>query len=144
MATALAVSVALLAWAARHDGVIIEDDYDSEFRFGGRPVEPLHLLDESGRVVYVASFSKTTLPTLRLGFIVAPPSLWPALHAAKFLTDWHSAVPLQGAMAEFIVEGHFARHVRRMRLVYEARHRLIRDVLTDRFSSELCVDQDRM
>jgi GntR family transcriptional regulator/MocR family aminotransferase len=131
--------VALLAWAARHDGVIIEDDYDSEFRFGGRPVEPLHLLDESGRVVYVASFSKTTLPTLRLGFIVAPPSLWPALHAAKFLTDWHSAVPLQGAMAEFIVEGHFARHVRRMRLVYEARHRLIRDVLTDRFSSELRV-----
>ena len=68
----------------RHDAAIIEDDYDSEFRFGGRPIEPLHTLDDSDRVIYVGSFSKTTLPTLRLGFIIAPPSLWPALHGAKF------------------------------------------------------------
>ncbi|HEX5578391.1 MAG TPA: PLP-dependent aminotransferase family protein, partial [Candidatus Limnocylindria bacterium] len=113
------------------------DDYDSEFRFGGRPIEPLHVLDDSGRVIYVASFAKTTLPTLRLGFIIAPPSVWPALHAAKFLTDWHTAVPLQGAMADFITQGHFARHVRRMRLVYEARHRLVTEILRTRFAARL-------
>ena len=130
---------ALLAWARHHDAVIIEDDYDSEFRFGGRPIEPLHLLDDGGRVIYVGSFSKTTLPTLRLGFIVTPPSLWPALWGAKLLTDWHSPGPLQGAMAEFIAGGYFARHVRRMRLEYEARHRLINDILCRRFASELRV-----
>ncbi len=139
MTMSLARRMALLAWARRNDAAIIEDDYDSEFRFGGRPIEPLHTLDTSGRVIYVGSFSKTTLPTLRLGFIVAPPSLWPALHGAKFLTDWHSPIPLQRAMAEFIVGGHFARHVRRLRLVYEARHRLITDILRRRFASELRV-----
>ena len=139
MTMSLARRLSLLAWARRHEAVIIEDDYDSEFRFGGRPIEPLHMLDDSGRVIYVGSFSKTTLPTLRLGFIIAPPSLWPALWGAKFLTDWHSPVPLQGAMAEFIVGGHFARHVRRMRLVYEARHGLMNDILHSRFSSELQV-----
>jgi GntR family transcriptional regulator / MocR family aminotransferase len=91
------------------------------------------MLDDSGRVIYVGSFSKTTLATLRLGFVISPPSLWPALRGAKFLADWHSPVPLQAALAEFIAEGHFARHVRRMRLVYEARHRLISEILTDSF-----------
>ena len=67
--------LALLAWAERHNAAIIEDDYDSEFRFGGRPIEPLQTLDTTGRVIYVGSFSKTLLPTLRLGFVVAPPSL---------------------------------------------------------------------
>ena len=125
--------VALLEWARRHEAAIIEDDYDSEFRFGGRPVEPLHKIDDSGRVIYVGSFSKTTLATLRLGFIVGPASVTPALRGAKFVADWHSPVPLQGALAEFIAAGHFARHVRRMRLVYESRHRLIGDLLRDRF-----------
>ena len=95
------------------------------------------MLDGSGRVIYVGSFSKTTLATLRLGFIIAPPSLQPALHGAKFLADWHSPVPLQAALAEFIAAGHFARHVRRMRLVYEARHGLIGDILRQRFGSQL-------
>jgi GntR family transcriptional regulator/MocR family aminotransferase len=139
MTMSLARRMALLAWARRNDAAIIEDDYDSEFRYGGRPIEPLHTLDTSGRVIYVGSFSKTTLPTLRLGFIVAPPSLWPALHGAKFLADWHSPIPLQWAMAEFIVGGHFARHVRRLRLVYEARHRLITDILRRDFAHELRV-----
>jgi len=129
--------LALLAWAERNEAAIIEDDYDSEFRFGGRPIEPLHKLDDSGRVIYVGSFSKTTLATLRLGFIIAPPSLSPALAGAKFLADWHTPVPLQGALAEFIASGHFARHVRRMRLEYETRHGLIGDVLRERFSSQL-------
>lgn len=134
MTMSLARRMALLAWARRNDAAIIEDDYDSEFRFGGRPIEPLSTLDTSGRVIYVGSFSKTTLMTLRLGFIVAPTSLWPALRGAKFLADWHSPVPLQRAMAAFMAEGHFARHVRRLRLVYEARHRLITDILRRRFA----------
>ena len=136
MTMSLPRRLSLLAWARRNDAVIIEDDYDSEFRFGGRPIEPLHMLDDGGRVIYAGSFSKTTLPTLRLGFIITPPSLWPALWGAKFLTDWHSPVPLQGAMAEFIGAGHFARHVRRMRLVYEARHGLMTDILRRRFSPD--------
>jgi GntR family transcriptional regulator/MocR family aminotransferase len=137
MTMSLPRRLALLEWARRHEAAIIEDDYDSEFRFGGRPIEPLQKLDDSGRVIYVGSFSKTTLATLRLGFIIAPPSLSPALRGAKFLADWHSPVPLQGALAEFIATGHFARHVRRMRLEYETRHRLIGDILRDRFSSQL-------
>ena len=139
MTMSLSRRLALLAWARRHDAAIIEDDYDSEFRFGGRPIEPLRLLDDSDRVIYVASFSKTTLPTLRLGYVIAPPALRPALDGAKLLMDWHTAVPLQAAMAEFIVEGHFARHVRRMRLVYEARHGLMNEILRHRFSSWLQV-----
>ena len=137
MTMSLPRRLALLEWARRNDAAIIEDDYDSEFRFGGRPIEPLRMLDGSGRVLYVGSFSKTTLATLRLGFIIAPPSLQPALQGAKFLADWHSPVPLQAALAEFIAAGHFARHVRRMRLVYEARHGLIGDILRQRFGSRL-------
>jgi GntR family transcriptional regulator / MocR family aminotransferase len=79
--------LALLRWAERHGAAVIEDDYDSEFRFGGRPIEPLQTLDRSGRVVYVGSFSKTMLPTLRLGFVITPPSLRDAVHRAKCVTD---------------------------------------------------------
>jgi GntR family transcriptional regulator/MocR family aminotransferase len=137
MAMSLNRRLALLAWARRHDAAIIEDDYDSEFRFGGRPIEPLQLLDVDGRVIYVGSFSKTTLVTLRLGFIVAPPSIRAALHGAKFLTDWHSPIPIQATMAEFIASGHFARHIRRMRAVYEGRHKLMNEVLARSFADVL-------
>jgi GntR family transcriptional regulator / MocR family aminotransferase len=80
----------LLDWADRTGAVVLEDDYDSEFRYAGRPLEPLHSLDRSWRVIYVGSFSKTLLPTLRLGFLLAPPSLRPALRTAKLVTDWHT------------------------------------------------------
>src|SRR6185437_15269576 len=82
--------LALLSWAKRHDAAILEDDYDTEFRYTGRPLEPLHSLDRSGRVLYLGSMSKVLLPTLRIGFLVAPPSLRHALRAAKFVTDWHT------------------------------------------------------
>ena len=136
MAMSLPRRMALLAWAQRHDAAILEDDYDSEFRFGGRPIEPLQSLD-SGRVVYVGSFSKTMLATLRLGFVVAPASLRRALHAAKFVADWHTALPAQAALARFIDEGFLARHVRRMRHVYQARHQQIVDALTHGFATQL-------
>jgi GntR family transcriptional regulator/MocR family aminotransferase len=119
----------LLAWADRHDAAIVEDDYDSEFRFDGRPLEALQSLDSSGRVLYVGTFSKSLMPALRLGFLVAPPSLQPALAKAKFVSDWHSNLAAQAALAEFINEGTFARHVRRMRNRYQARHERINEIL---------------
>ncbi len=115
----------LLDWAERTDAVLVEDDYDSEFRYTGRPLEPLHSLDSRGRVVYVGSFSKVLSPALRLGFLVAPPSLVPALVKARYLTDWHAPNVEQAALAAFMAEGGFARHVRRMRKVYRARHELL-------------------
>jgi GntR family transcriptional regulator/MocR family aminotransferase len=112
---------ALLAWAGRHGAVVVEDDYDSEYRFSDRPLEPLQSLDRDGRVVYVGSFSKTLAPMLRLGFVVAPATLQPALRAAKRLADWHGELPSQAALARFIDEGQLARHVRRANRVYADR-----------------------
>ncbi|MFI6324726.1 PLP-dependent aminotransferase family protein [Nonomuraea sp. NPDC050556] len=125
----LARRTALLEWAERRDAVIIEDDYDSEFRFEDRPLEPLQSLDRSGRVIYVGSFSKTLLPSLRLGFLVAPASLQEALSTAKQLTDWHGEPASQAALARFIDEGLLARHVRKATKVYGARHAAIVDGL---------------
>jgi GntR family transcriptional regulator / MocR family aminotransferase len=139
MSMSLQRRLALLEWARRKGAAIIEDDYDSEFRFGGRPIEPLHVLDTHGRVIYVGTFSKTMLPTLRLGFVVAPPSLRVALTSAKFLADWCSPFATQAALARFIEDGLFARHIRRMRTIYEARHRFIVDVLARTFADELHV-----
>jgi len=129
--------IALIEWANRSGAAIIEDDYDSEFRFAGRPIEPLHALDTHGRVLYVGSFSKTMLPTLRLGFIVTPPSLRNALETAKYLADWQSPLAIQAAMARFLADGHFARHVRKMRTVYQGRHALIVDILTRSMADHL-------
>ena len=128
---------ALLAWAERNNAAIIEDDYDSEFRFGGRPLEPLQTLDTKGRVVYVGSFSKTMLPTLRLGFLVTPPSLRAALHKAKYVSDWHSSILAQTALARFIDEGAFARHVRRMSAIYRERHQILADAISRDFAEHL-------
>jgi GntR family transcriptional regulator/MocR family aminotransferase len=112
---------------------------DSEFRYGGRPVEPLQTLDRGGRVVYIGTFSKTMLATLRLGFVVAPRPLARAVAEAKFLADWHTALPLQATLADFIDQGWFARHVRRMRGVYAERHRRIVEVLGERSTDHLKV-----
>ncbi|GGK86649.1 GntR family transcriptional regulator [Planomonospora parontospora subsp. parontospora] len=128
---------ALLAWAERRDAVVVEDDYDSEFRFGARPLEPLQSLDRAGRVVYVGSFSKTLLPALRLGFLVAPASLRAALHAAKRLTDWHGDLLTQAALARFMEEGLLARHVRRATREYAVRRELIVTSLRRDFSGLL-------
>jgi GntR family transcriptional regulator/MocR family aminotransferase len=132
MAMSLQRRIALSDWANRHKAAIVEDDYDSEFRFRDRPIEPLQTLN-AGQVIYVGSFSKTTLPTLRLGFVLTPPSLTAALRAAKFVADWHAPLPLQGAMARFLEEGHFARHVRRMRAIYQGRHELLTNILAREF-----------
>jgi GntR family transcriptional regulator/MocR family aminotransferase len=133
-AMSMARRVALLAWAQRQDAVIIEDDYDSEFRFADRPLEPLQSLDRTGRVLYVGSFAKTLLPMLRLGFLIAPGSLRAALHAAKQYTDWHNELVGQAALARFIDEGLLARHVRRATRDYAKRHATISAILAEDFA----------
>jgi GntR family transcriptional regulator/MocR family aminotransferase len=125
VAMSLGRRLALVDWAEEHDAAVIEDDYDSEFRLGGRPIEPLQGLDPHGRVIYVGTFSKTMLATLRLGFVVVPGALRHAVQAAKFVSDWHAPLPTQRALAAFIAEGWFARHLRRMRPIYRERHRRI-------------------
>ena len=129
--------LALLDWADRNNAAIIEDDYDSEFRFEGRPVEPLHMIDASGRVIYIGSFSKTLLPTLRLGFVATPPSCTIAVHKAKYVADWHTSMVLQVALAQFIDQGGFARHLRKVRRVYTERHELITKILDKDFADYL-------
>jgi len=128
---------ALLDWAHRRGAVVLEDDYDSEFRFSDRPLEPLYGLDRGRRVVYVGSFAKTMLPMLRLGFLVAPPSLRPAVRAAKRLADRQGDVAAQGALAAFLTEGLFARHLRRATREYAARHERITEVLRRDFAGRL-------
>ncbi len=113
--------VALLEWAEQHGAVIVEDDYDSEFRYASRPLAPLQSLDRSGRVIYVGSFSKTLLPLLRIGYLIAPQSLQEALRQAKLLSDWQGDAVTQGAMARFMAEGLLAAHLKRATKVYAGR-----------------------
>ena len=111
-----------LLWFAREKGaVIVEDDYDGEFRYDGSPLEALRGSASAGHVLYVGSFSKCMFPALRLGFIVAPSWALPALVAAKNSSDWHSSIPVQAAVAEFIRDGHLPRHIRRVRRIYRDR-----------------------
>ncbi|RFU39214.1 PLP-dependent aminotransferase family protein, partial [Actinomadura logoneensis] len=137
MPMSLARRRALLDWARRRDVVIIEDDYDTEFRYGGRPVEPLQSLDEDGRVLYLGTFSKVMRPVLRLGFLVAPPALHDAFRMARYVTSWHGDPPVQAALARFIDEGLLARHVRRSRRIYQERHELIAETLGSAFAGRL-------
>jgi GntR family transcriptional regulator/MocR family aminotransferase len=128
---------ALLEWAERRNAVIIEDDYDSEFRFGGRPLDTLQSIDRHGRVIYVGSFSKSLLPALRLGFLIAPPSLRHPLRAASHVASWYPQWPAQAALSSFIDEGLLARHLRKMRRIYAERHDMILHTLITDFSDWL-------
>src|SRR4051812_4440118 len=132
VAMSLARRIALLQWAVGRDAVIVEDDYDSEFRFADRPLEPLQSLDRDGRVVYVGSFSKSLLPGLRAGYAGAPASLTAALREARRVTVWDGDAVTQGALADFLAEGHHAAHVRRAAKVYRARREALLDGLTRR------------
>ncbi|MDQ4106850.1 MAG: PLP-dependent aminotransferase family protein, partial [Actinomycetota bacterium] len=111
----------LLEWAKRTGARIVEDDYDSEYRYSGRPLEALQGLDSGGRVIYVGTFSKVLFPSLRLGYLVVPENLVDAFCAARALSDRHAPVVEQAVLTDFIVEGHFSRHMRRMRTLYTER-----------------------
>ena len=107
--------LALLKWARRCNAVIVEDDYDGEFHYDGRPLESLQGLDREGRTVYIGTFSRTMFASLRIGYLIAPASLIPAFTAAKWLSDLHSAWLEQQTLAEFIKNGMYERHLRRLR-----------------------------
>lgn len=119
--------LALLEWAHGSGAWILEDDYDSEYRYRGKPLPSLQGLDISGRVIYVGTFSKTLFPSLRLGFMVLPPELVESFRRARSVVDGHSPLTEQVVLADFIAEGHFARHVRRMRALYQERQSMLVD-----------------
>lgn len=121
----LARRLSLLEWARKNDSWIIEDDYNSEFRYAGRPLASLQNLDNTERVIYVGTFSKTIFPALRLGCMVVPRNLIEIFAAARSLCDCHSPIFEQAILADFISEGHFARHLRRMRTLYEKRQNIL-------------------
>jgi GntR family transcriptional regulator/MocR family aminotransferase len=106
---------------------IIEDDYDSEYRYSGHPLASLQGLDQSGRVLYVGTFSKTIFPSLKLGCLVVPPYLVDVFTAARMLSGAQSPLIEQAILSEFIAEGHFARHIRRMRTLYKERQHILID-----------------
>jgi len=121
MTMSLARRLALLGWASRAGAWIVEDDYDSEYRYEGRPLASLQGLDNEGRVIYVGTFSKILFPSLRLGYVVVPPNLVDALVAARSTAGRHSPSVEQAVLTDFIEEGHFGRHIRRMRTLYRER-----------------------
>ena len=125
----------LLRWADRTDAWIVEDDYDSEFRYASRPLNCLQGLDERERVVYVGTFSKTVFPGLRLGYLIVPAPLVPAFSDARAVADRQPPGIEQAVLADFIASGHLTRHVRRMRNLYEERRdallRSAREILGD-------------
>jgi GntR family transcriptional regulator/MocR family aminotransferase len=117
--------IALLEWAAQRGAVIVEDDYDSEFRYQHRPLEPLQSLDSDGYVIYAGSFSKILSPMLRVGYLVAPASVQPALRTAKLLTDWQGDLATQTTLARFIADGDLAAQLRRTSRVYAHRRQVL-------------------
>lgn len=117
--------MALLDFARSRNAVVVEDDYDGEFRFGGRPLDALQTLDRDALVFYVGTFSKCLFPSLRKGFVVAPAWARAPLVAVKDCTDSHSDEVMQSVLAAFIREGHLARHVRRMRSIYAPRRKAL-------------------
>jgi len=129
--------LALLAWAESRGAWIVEDDYDSEYRYGNRPIASLQGIDTRERVIYVGTFSKVMFPALRLGYMVIPRDLVPAFAAARDAADIFSATLYQRAMTDFIREGHFGRHIRRMRLHYRERRRLLADLIGARLPGRL-------
>lgn len=128
---------ALVELARRRGAVILEDDYDGEFRYEGTPLQSLRAADADDVVFYVGTFSKCMLPSLRLGFVVAPEWARRTLVAAKNCLDWHCSTPLQTGVAAFIAEGHLAHHVRRMRGLYRKRRQALIDILRRDFAGRL-------
>lgn len=129
---------ALLDFAQTNEVSIIEDDYDSEFRFGDCPLDALQTQDRGNNVFYVGTFSKTMFADLRIGFVVMPFWAKKAMVTVKFLTDWHNPLLLQEALATFINQGHLGRHIRKVRKLYKSRYQTLLHAL-----SLYCEDQLR-
>jgi len=123
MTMSAARRMSLLKWAIQSGAWIIEDDYDSEYRFDSRPIPSLQGLDVHERVIYIGTFSKVLFPALRVGYMVIPKDLVPAFIAVRDAADIFSSTFYQAVLTDFIREGHFARHIRRMRMLYMDRRK---------------------
>ena len=129
----------LVEWARTRGAVIVEDDYDSEYRYSGAPLPALQGLSAEANVVYVGTFSNVMFPGLRLGYLVLPPGLTEPFQRAKWLADRHTAHLEQAALADFIREGHMERHIRRMRRVYKRRREAFLEALARSFGDKATV-----
>ena len=127
----------LLAWAKASDAYVIEDDYDSEFRYDTKPVPPLHALEGSENVIYLGTVSKTLSPTLRLGYLVVPPQLDAVFTLSKQITDRHTSLIEQDAFATLLESGTYERHVRRVRRRNGERRQTLLDALHRRFGDRI-------
>jgi GntR family transcriptional regulator/MocR family aminotransferase len=142
VAMSLTRRLELIEWSRRHNAVLIEDDYDSEFRYSGPPLPSLQGLATGVAVIYIGTFSKVMFPSLRIGYVIAPPSLVPRLRRAKWLADRQTPVPEQAALADFISEGHLERHIRRMRRMYGGRRDALVESLERHFGDRVQVRGD--
>ena len=131
--------MALLDWANNNNAFIVEDDYDSEFRYEGKPIGSLQGMDAQGRVLYVGTFSKVLFPALRLGYLILPKSLLQPALAVRWLTDRNSTVEQQLVLAQFIEQGHFERHLRRMRRRYSRQRQALLRSLEKVFGDHITV-----
>ena len=137
MVMSLARRRMLLEYARQHQCWIIEDDYDSEFRYGSRPLASLQGLDTAGQVIYVGSFGKTLFPGLRVGYLVAPEALAESFATASAELYREGQLLQQAVLAEFIAEGHFTSHIRKMRGLYGQRRQALLDAATSRYGAAL-------
>jgi len=137
MVMSLARRRMLLEYARQHQCWIVEDDYDSEFRYGSRPLASLQGLDTAGQVIYVGSFGKTLFPGLRVGYLVAPEPLAESFATASAELYREGQLLQQAVLAEFIAEGHFTSHIRKMRALYGQRRQVLLDALTRRYGDAL-------
>jgi GntR family transcriptional regulator / MocR family aminotransferase len=142
VAMSLTRRLELIEWSRRHHAVLIEDDYDSEYRYSGPPLPSLQGLATGVAVIYIGTFSKVMFPSLRIGFMIAPPSLVARVRRAKWLADRHTPVPDQAALADFIAEGHLERHIRRMRRIYGSRRDALVESLQRHFGDRVQVRGD--
>lgn len=133
VAMSLARRLALIEWARRHRAVILEDDYDSEYRYSGPPLPSLQGLAGDVPVIYCGTFSKVMFPGLRVGYVIVPPALVPVFTRAKWLSDRQTPVLEQAALADFLREGHLERHIRRMRRLYGRRREVLVESLQRHF-----------
>jgi GntR family transcriptional regulator/MocR family aminotransferase len=129
MTLSLSRRLALLEWARRHDSWIVEDDYDGEFRYDGRPLAAIQSIDTDSRVIYIGTFTKTLFPSLRLAYLVVPPDLVESFVNIRTQIDGHPNTFMQTVVAEFLTSGQFVSHIRRMRTLYHARRDLLVDSL---------------
>ena len=142
VAMSLTRRLELIEWSRCNNAVIIEDDYDSEYRYSGPPLPSLQGLATGVAVIYIGTFSKVMFPSLRIGYVIAPESLVARLRRAKWLADRHTPVPEQAALADFIAEGHLERHIRRMRRIYGERRGALVESLDRHFGDGVQIHGD--